>query len=163
MSNPTKEADLQLAAFVGVHCSVKTIDHLGEILKKVAKGSVLQTIRFHRTKCTAVVQEVISPSYRDELLKDVGKFDYALIVDEVTDMFTTKFMGVCIRYFSQSRQKMVTDYLGIIKVVSCTGEKLAEALLDYLENEIKMPLSQFHAVGTDGAPAMCGENSFYTH
>lgn len=55
---------------------------------------------------------------------------------------------------------MVTDFLGIIKVVSCTEENLAKDLKTYLSS-IGLPFSQLHAIGTDSASNMC--NTFYAH
>jgi len=43
-------------------------------------------------------------------------------------------MGICIRYFSKRRGQMVTDFLGIVHVTSCTGLALAIALKDYLKS-----------------------------
>jgi len=70
---------------------------------------------------------------------------------------------MCVRYFSKSRKTFVTDFLGLIEVVSCTGENLANALLEYID-KIGLPRSQFFGIGTDGANNMCGvDNSMYTH
>lgn len=55
---------------------------------------------------------------------------------------------------------MVTDFLSIIKVISCTGESLANALKNYLKS-IGLPVSQLHSIGTDGAQNMC--STFYVH
>ena len=110
-----------------------------------------------------IISNVVAPTFLEDLLRDVGDSHYALIVDEATDLSCTKFMGVCIRYFSRSQRKMVTDFLSIIPVSDCTGKALAEALIAYL-NKVKLPLKKFNAVGTDGAANMLGQhNSFYTH
>lgn len=58
---------------------------------------------------------------------------------------------------------MITNFLGIVKVVTCTGEQLATDLIHYLET-IRLPIKQLHTIGTDGAPNMCNkDNSMYTH
>lgn len=158
-----KIAELKLAVFVALHCPVKTIDHLGELLKVIGKDSFLKNLRLHRTKCSKLISNVVAPVQLADLIKDVGNSPYALIIDESTDVSTTKFMGLCIRYFSQTTQKMITDFLGIVKVVKCTGEQLATDLVKYLES-IRLPISQLHAIGTDGAANMCGNNnSMYSH
>ena len=58
---------------------------------------------------------------------------------------------------------MVTGFLGIVHVTSCTGLALAIALKDYLKS-VRLELKKLHAIGTDSAPNMCGAfNSLYSH
>ena len=180
-----------MAAYCACHCSVKSIDHLGAVLKATGKGSPLENLRLHRTKCTKLITNVIAPEYLKDLVKDIRQRPYALIVDEATDVTANKFMGICVMYYSESRQAMVVDFLGMVEVSSCTGktqanknldifskllmivllilrflyagENLATALKAYLK-KIKLPLKNLNAIGTDGANNMCGkDNSFYTH
>lgn len=163
MTDELKRAEMKLAVYIAAHCSVRSMDHLGEILKKLGKGSILQDIRMHRTKCSKLISEVVTPVFQKELIDDIGDSPYALIVDEVTDCSTTKFMGVCVRYFSKDRRHMVTDFLGLVAIQGCSGKELADVLKAYLL-EIGLPLRNLRAIGTDGAPNMCGLiNSFYTH
>ncbi|XP_043471984.1 uncharacterized protein LOC122504801 [Leptopilina heterotoma] len=158
-----KILDLKLAMYVSMHCSISSIDHLTNLLKLLGKGTPIENLKLHRTKCSQLITSVIAPTFLKDLVTDVGDSPYAIIADEVTDISVTKFMGLCTRFFCKRRQVFITDFLGIIEVVSCTGKNLALALIDFLES-IRLPLNQLQAIGTDGAPAMCGsENSFYTH
>ncbi|KAK3932768.1 Zinc finger MYM-type protein 1, partial [Frankliniella fusca] len=157
------EADLKLAVFIAMHCAVQSIDHLGEILTVLGKGSPLEKLRLHRTKCSKLISNVVAPVFLTEIKNDIGDSPYSLIVDESTDVSTTKFMALCVRYHSKKHKKMVTDFLGIIQVHSCTGVDLAKAVVEYLQ-VIGLILGNLHAIGTDGAANMCGaNNSFYTH
>ncbi|KAK3918791.1 Zinc finger MYM-type protein 1, partial [Frankliniella fusca] len=163
VSEPVKHAEMKLAVFVAAHASVKTMDHLGELLSELGKGSPLANVKCHRTKCSKLIQNVVAPEYQKELLEDIGNAPYALITDEVTDLQVCKFMGVCVRYFSRSKKEMVTDFLGLIPVLDCTGQGLANSLKEYLKS-IGLPLKRLMAVGVDGASNMCGpHNSFFTH
>ncbi|KAK3924016.1 Zinc finger MYM-type protein 1 [Frankliniella fusca] len=161
IKDEAKEADLKLAVFI--HCAVQSIDHLGEILTVLGKGSPLEKLRLHRTKCSKLISNVVAPAFLTEIKNDIGDSPYSLIVDESTDVSTTKFMALCVRYHSKIHKKMVTDFLGIIQVHSCTGVDLAKAVVEYLQ-VIGLILGNLHATGTDGAANMCGaNNSFYTH
>ena len=51
----TKQAELQLAVATCCHNSIASIDHFGEIIKKLGKGSSLENIRLHRTKCSILL------------------------------------------------------------------------------------------------------------
>lgn len=161
--NDTKVVDLRLAVYIAMHAPIKTVDHLGELLKILGKGSKLEHVRLHRTKCSKLISTVVSPALLNELVQHVGNSPFALIVDESTDVSVSKFMGLCIRFYSRKEESMVTDFLGIVEVTKCTGEILAEALLEYLY-KIGLPPKNIFAIGTDGAPNMCGvNNSFHTH
>lgn len=51
VNNTIKIAELKLAAHIACHSSIRTIDHLGEIVKCVST----KDISLHRTKCSALV------------------------------------------------------------------------------------------------------------
>ncbi|KAE8741796.1 hypothetical protein FOCC_FOCC012657 [Frankliniella occidentalis] len=72
-SEASKVLDLKLAAHVACHSSVKTIDHLGELLKCVAKGSTaMEQLRLHRTKCGKYICKVLAPSILKDIIADIG-------------------------------------------------------------------------------------------
>lgn len=163
ISDKNKIADLKLAVYIASHCSIKSIDHLGEILKAVGKGTLLENTRIHRTKCSKLISAVVAPAFLTELVRDIGESPYALIVDEATDVSVSKFLGMCVRFFSKERKHFVTDFLGLVLVRDCTGKGLSDATKEYLKT-IGLPLNQLEAVGCDGAPVMVGQyNSYYTH
>ena len=91
---------MRLAVYVAIHCSVRSVDHLADLLKIIGKGSSLERLRLHRTKCSKLIAAVIAPAFLTELIKDIGDAPYSLIVDEVTEVSTMKIMGVCVRYYS---------------------------------------------------------------
>ncbi|KAK3914514.1 Protein ZBED8 [Frankliniella fusca] len=163
VTDQAKIADMKLAVFIASHTSIQSIDHLGEILKELGKGSALQNIRIHRTKCSKIISAVVAPAFLTELVKDIGNSKYSCIVDECTDNSVSKFMGVAVSYFSLKKKRMITDFLGLVQVTECSGKTLALAFKEYL-SKIQLPLSNLRAIGTDGASNMCGTNeSFYTN
>ncbi|OXU18252.1 hypothetical protein TSAR_010454 [Trichomalopsis sarcophagae] len=162
VSDVIKVTDLKGAMYIASYCSPRSVDHLGELLCILGKGRPLENIKIHRTKCSKLISVVIAPVFLTELVQDIGNSPYALIVDEATDVSVTKFMGICIHYFSMKRASYVTDLLGLVQLTDCTGSALANAAKNYLK-VIRLPL-QLHATDTDGASVMVGEhNSFYTH
>lgn len=163
MTDDIKTVDLRLAVYIAMHTPIKSVDHLGELLRILGKDSKLEHVRLHRTKCSKLISAVVSPALLTELVQDVGDFPFSIIADESTDVSVSKFMGLCIRFYSQREESVITDFLGIIEVTKCTGEILAKTLLEYL-HKIGLPPKNMFAIGTDGASNMCGlNNSFYTH
>ena len=160
ISDQSKVLDLRLAVFVAMHCSIKSTDHLCELLKAIAPAS-FNKFTLHRTKCSSLIANVIAPAFVDELVQDIGTWQYAIIADESTDISVSKYLALCVRYFSQSKKKFVTEILGLIQVPSCTAENLVKVFKQYLR-DIKLEIKQMRAVGTDGASNMCGvRTSFF--
>lgn len=54
----------------------------------------------HRTKCSKLISNVISPALLSELGEDIGNEPYSLIIDESTDISVQKYMAVYIKYFN---------------------------------------------------------------
>ena len=75
IANISKKAELQLAVATCCHNSISSIDHFGEIIKKIGKGSALENTRLHRTKCSVLIKSVISPSLKENLMTKIkGKY-----------------------------------------------------------------------------------------
>lgn len=162
ISSEAKIMDLMIAAHIACHSSITSVDHLGELLNNLKITSRGNCIRQHRTKCTALIKNVIYPSLLEDLLEDVGDAKYSLIVDESTDVATKKYLCLCIRYFSAKQCKVKTDFLGLIEVEKVTAEQLYLTLTKYLKT-LKLEVKNLVGLGTDGANNLCGKkNSLFT-
>ncbi|KAJ2954875.1 hypothetical protein O0L34_g3196 [Tuta absoluta] len=158
----SKSNDLKLAVHIACHSALRSVDHLGEILKALGKGSSLENIQLHRTKCTLLIKNVIAPAMLKELVDDIGQGPYSALVDESTDLTTNKYMAVCIRFYSANSKTMVTNFLGLVEVPSATAENLYTAFTGHIKS-VGLPLKNLHGLGTDGASNLCGVNhSLYT-
>lgn len=106
ITNKQKELELKLSLYVATHTSIKSIDHLGEILKVIGKknNSLLSNLKLHRTKCSTIIKNVISPSLLEELILDIGTTPFSLIVDESTDVSVIKYLCLCVKYFSTKNE-----------------------------------------------------------
>ncbi|KAK3921139.1 LOW QUALITY PROTEIN: Zinc finger protein 862, partial [Frankliniella fusca] len=159
-SDERRAMDLRLAVFIACHSAIRSIDHLSEILAVIGKGSKLEDVKLHRTKCSRLITSVISPAMLTELVEDVGEQGYSLIIDESTDISVVKFMAVMIKYHSVTSNEIVTDFLGFIEVYRAT----AEALFYHLPNFwVGLDYKKVIGLGTDGASNLCGKhNSVYS-
>lgn len=80
VKEPRKVAELKIAAYVAEHSSLKSVDHLGTLIKNLDPASlVLQDLKLHRSKCTALIRNVISPCFLEDLLEEVGDNHYSVI------------------------------------------------------------------------------------
>lgn len=143
---------------VATHSAIRTIDHLEELLKNLGgSNSPFQTLALHRTKCSKLIQSVISPSYFKELIDDIGSSPYSIILEESTDITTHKYMAFCIRYYSVSLSNMVTNFLGFVEIEKATAEILKDVFINFLI-ESKLELKNLIGIGIDGANNLCGKN-----
>ena len=86
----TKYAELEFAVGIACHCATSNVDHLSEIIKNRAKGSALEHIKLHRTKCSKLISRVIAPSIFEKLRDDISNSNFSILVDEATDVATQK-------------------------------------------------------------------------
>ncbi|CAH1107977.1 unnamed protein product [Psylliodes chrysocephalus] len=111
ISKKRKVAELKVGAFIAEHCSTTTADHLSELLNSLDDNSeLLKGVKLHRTKCTALILNVISPCWLEDLILDVGNEKYSLIIDENTAIDCTKMMCLVIKYYSKLKRKITTFY-----------------------------------------------------
>lgn len=80
-------------------------DHIGSACK-VAFADSKAAIHFkmHRTKCTEMTTNVMAPYFLKRLVADVGVQRFSLLLDESTDISVSKYLGIAIRYFSETKK-----------------------------------------------------------
>uniref|UniRef100_A0A915K112 HAT C-terminal dimerisation domain-containing protein n=1 Tax=Romanomermis culicivorax TaxID=13658 RepID=A0A915K112_ROMCU len=134
-----KTMELKLSVFIAEHNSLRTIDHLGDLIKNLFPDDYnANKLKLHRTKCAALIVKVLSPSLRAELLD---------IIDECTDVATQKTLGIMIR---------------LICLTSGTAEVISGEILKLLEID-KLNMENLVGIGVDNANVMVGQhNSVYS-
>ncbi|XP_078509628.1 uncharacterized protein LOC144769412 [Lissotriton helveticus] len=157
LSNDQKRRELRIAVQTACSTSINSIDRLGEILSEE-----VPPFRMHRTKCTALINGLLGPYFKGELLQDMGSSPYSLIIDESTDISVKKLLCICVKYFSKKSSRIVSSYLGMIELQEACAQDIANALLEFLK-DCRLPIENMVGVGTDGTSVMCGKNhSTYT-
>jgi len=58
-----KIMDIKLTTYITMHSSVRSIDHLGELLLTLGKGSILENLQLHRTKCSSIIKHDCTCSF----------------------------------------------------------------------------------------------------
>ena len=91
----------------------------------------------------------------NEILHRVNNSLFSIIVDEITDISTVEQLSLSIRYFDNEKNVVREDFLAFIEVFSCTGEAIANIILDYLATYC-LPLDNFVGQAYDGASNMSG-------
>lgn len=80
----------------------------------------------------------------------------------MTDISVEKYLCVCVRYYSDSTQIVITDFLGLITVESTTANDLYNYLTQIL-GEYSFHLENLISIGTDKKSNLCRKNhTLYT-
>ncbi len=103
----------------------------------------------HCTKCTKLIQNVISASLEDEISEEIKRKPFSILIDEFTDAMGTKHLCITCQYFKKQK-RIVDDFLGLIPVTSTTGEELFCVLKEKLES-LGLSLKNCLGYGSDGA------------
>lgn len=116
-----KRLELRIALQSACCTTFRSVDSLGSILEdELGKDK----FKMHRTKCTALVRKVLGPHFEQELKADIQKTPFSLLIDESTDVAVSKILGVSIRYYSKSHQKIISTFLSVIEVQRADAEAL---------------------------------------
>ncbi|XP_065645467.1 uncharacterized protein LOC136075946 [Hydra vulgaris] len=158
ISDVNKKADIQLAMCICCHSAISTADHFCEIISKFGVGSPLEHLKLHRTKCTKVIQNVISSTLEEEISKEIKSKPFSILIDESTDVSLIKHLAICVRYFSEKEKQIVDDFLGLIQVISTTCEDLFNAL-NYKLHSIGLTLENCIGYSSDGASNVIGRRN----
>lgn len=162
-----KTAEIALAAVFAEHnVSLQTADHVIEVFKKVAPDSkIIQDATLDRTKCTAIIKNVIAKVETQETvaaLQDDRPF--SVLVDESTDIAMKKIVCVLVKYIDPVTGRIRTKLLQLVEVDAkdCSAEKLYEAFKKSL-TELGVPVKNVIGLGCDNCNTMVGRNnSFWT-
>lgn len=164
----SKVRDIRLAAFIACHTSTQAIDHLTNILNhddfcshSNAPGTNTK-LHLHRTKCTALITDVLEPAILQEIREEIGDQPYSILLDESTDVSESKLMAYCARYYNLKLGDMITDFLGFSNVIATTAEALYDNFINFIAS-MGLDLNKLVGLGTDGASNLCGcHNSLFT-
>ncbi|KAL0859773.1 hypothetical protein ABMA27_010129 [Loxostege sticticalis] len=145
----SNEASLSL--FIAAHTSILPVDHLGILCKKEFKNE----IKLHRTKCTAVIKNVLAPHFTSVLKHDIGDGPYSLLLDESTDISVTKLLGIVVQYFSKTSFEIVSSFLTLTELTKGDSESITVAVKKTLL-AYGLDIKKLCGIGVDNASVMTG-------
>lgn len=163
-------AEIKLAGFFSEHnISFKTADHLIEIIKEnFTDPETVKNVTLKRTKCRAIVENVIGETFKEELVKILKETKFSILIDESTDIACTKSMCIVTRFFDSSSGRVVSKFFELINVFGpdlpenieqgATAENLYTVLMDAF-NKYGIPKENVVGFGSDGCNTMIGQNN----
>lgn len=118
----------------------------------------LQSLSLGRTKSICLVRKVLGPFFEKSLCEDIAGMPFSLMIDESTDISTSKLLATSIRYFSISKQRVITTFLEVKEVERVDAQGLFEAVEETLKKWNLEP-NNFVALSSDGASVMMGSHN----
>ncbi|CAH0551284.1 unnamed protein product [Brassicogethes aeneus] len=156
LKDQTKRAELKLCAFLVEHnLAIKLMDHLTPLLKNIFPDSeIAKNITGGRTKAKGVILNILREISHAEIIQDMKKYPFSLIIDETTDISTKKSLAVVVRY---CKNGVVHDkFLTLIEVQSCTASDLFAAIKKELDDN-QVPYKNIIGFAADHASVMMGQ------
>lgn len=148
-----KEGEIRLSTFIAEHnISIKTSDHLVGLIKAVCPDSqISKKLTSNRTKCTAIIKNVVAKTEFEELVDLIKKNDFSILVDESTDRSSEKHLAIVFRTCTGVLE-VRGDFLGLLPIESGTTASLYKLLTKFLDDNnipFKTNLIGFAADGTN--------------
>lgn len=131
--------------------------------KRMFPDSVItQTVSLRRTKCTEAVR-ALGKAANEKLVKKLRVCKFSIIIDETTDISSTKSCAIVVRYFDINTNTIKTERLDLIDTYNnnnngSTGENLYLLISQCITNH-NIPFENLIGFAADGASNIMGEHN----
>lgn len=151
-----KITELKLVMFAVEHnLPFLIFEHLPKFICSLSDKSVLKSVKCSRTKATDLVNSKIGP-FAQDLLADILKNNFfSIIIDETTDISTTKCLVIVVRYFSQTEKKVIDSFFGLIELSLATADAIFQAVINIFKR-FDIPITNIIGFSSDNASVMMG-------
>lgn len=153
-----KETEIRIASFVVEHnIPINVSDHLVSLISSIQlEPKYLEKLTCDRTKCTAIINNVIATTGFEDLVNYLKTNKFSLLVDESTDISSVKNLAMVVRTCQNFE---VTDqFLTLLPVANSTADSMYEAITHFFNNHEIPYQTNLIGFAADGANAMMGKN-----
>ena len=167
VKDKVKKLEIRFAATIAMHAAFLTADHFGELLISASCNSpncnsALKDFKCHRTKCSAIIENVISKTISDDLIQELKGKTYSLLIDEWSDISIVPHIAVVITFFSENSKSFVSRLLALRDLDSVNSEGIFNTMMAIL-SDYNLDLKNCVGFGSDGANVVSGQhNSVWT-
>ena len=131
----SKEAELYLELpqfLINKHLPFSSATDLLDFIKHIISHYDLNLIeRCHITNTTVgkIVKECIGSVLQERIFEELKKSPFSILIDETSDIFGGKYIGIVARFIDPNSSSLVTKLLSVIEAGSTTsGENLCEKI-----------------------------------
>lgn len=123
------------------------------LIKAVAP--VANDLKCERTKAIDTTNSVILNEGLEETAQLLRDNPFSLIIDETTDVATSKCLALVARYFDDKSGTVQDRFWGIIELLNCTAESIYKTICDMFIKS-KVPFENLIGFASDNASVMMG-------
>lgn len=133
------------------------MDHLVKVLKNGAPDSkILKALKSGRETSRQVIIKCIGSESLKEIVELLQTNKYAILVDESTDISTTKQLAIVVRVLNFKKRTVDDKFLQLLDVEDSSAEGLFQLLNKFFETN-GIPFSNMLGFAADNASVMMGE------
>lgn len=154
-----KQLEINIASFIAEHnLPFRTTDHLVQLIKKAANDpDACKKITCNRTKCAALINNVLGATSFDTLVSMLRRTKFSLLVDESTDCSSIKHLAIVCRVVGDN-MCVQDNFLGLLPIADATATNIYKTIKDFfVENKIPYK-DNLIGLAADGAHSMMGEH-----
>jgi len=154
-----KTAELRLVAYIVEHnLPFSAIEHLPHLIRAVGNDiNVMNAIKVGRTKCTAIIKNVLGTCSFNSLVEELRNSQFSLMIDESTDAGTIKHLALVVRV--QEEDKTVDKFLHLLSISDASAKAMFNEIVDFfVKNDIPYEKNMV-GFASDGANVMMGRHN----
>ena len=121
-----KDAEIKMAMFFAEHnLSFSVMDHFSDLLPKICPDSpTALNFKCKRTKTKCIIKNACAAHFHQNVREDLATTPFSLIINETTDVSTTKELALVCRFYKKEQKKVLSHFYNMIPIVDSTAESL---------------------------------------
>ncbi|XP_055909018.1 LOW QUALITY PROTEIN: uncharacterized protein LOC129943532 [Eupeodes corollae] len=155
-SSKTKAELTCLMFCIKRNLSIVNMDFLPTLISTVCPdSSIAKTIKCGRTKGTSMLNNIVGPFAQSLIIEQLKNTKFSIIIDETTDVSSTKCLVIVTRFFNNVLNKMTDHFFGLVELQLSDSQEIFSSLKLIFE-EKNIPLTNILGLATDNASVMSG-------
>lgn len=136
--------------------SFNLVTPLIDLFKNIAKDDeIVIELKCGRTKAVETANNILSKSSLEDFCEQLRRKKFSIIIDETTDISTSKVLAVVVRYFDDKLGKVCDRLLNLIELDNSDSKSIYSSIIDFME-KAKIPISNMIGFAADNAASMMG-------
>lgn len=156
LAKQIKAAELKLAIMAAEHnLPFLIFEHLPKFICSLPDRQVMKSVRCSRTRATELINKKVGPFVQMQLALILKETYFSVIIDETTDISTSKCLVIVVRYYSKQQERTLDSFFGLIELSAATADVIFNTVVDYFA-KYNIPITDIIGFASDNASVMMG-------
>ncbi|XP_074038465.1 protein FAM200B-like [Leptinotarsa decemlineata] len=150
-----REVELKLCCYICEHdLSLSLMNTFPDFCKSVYVDSeIAKEIKLKRKKTTQLIVGHLGPNFKNEIVNDLRRIHFSIIIDETTDICMKKCLVIVVRYWKN--ESVYDRFLDLIETESGTAEGIFNVLKKMFDDN-DIPYNNIIGFASDNVSVMMG-------